>query len=384
MPNPKRRPTPAARGADPSVAQAERSRPRSVGLALALATAGAVLGAVALGVVLTRPDPGACRVAAWSSLPSVAALPSGWTASASGIYIDSVGTTLNGPAPSASDDTAPAIFVSVGCYGPDAHVGVARSHDASHSSGGADISFPAVGDESFATHDASSGEFTVVFRRAQLVATLAAAGSVSVDDLATAARAVDDAMRVASAGGTPSPGGANASPAPSAAGSPAGSASPSGSESAVSHAAPDLEAQLPTAASGVTLAHTSFAGTDVLGSDAASTALTAALTALGKQPADLRIAEAYDESGVEQWYVDAFELSGVSGSSLSAAVRNGWLGAGASGVKTTTATIGGKHVTRIDRGADVPVDTVYVHGAVVFDISSSDAAVVKAVLAKLP
>jgi hypothetical protein len=195
---------------------------------------------------------------------------------------------------------------------------------------------------------------------------------------------VDDAMRIASAGGSPAPGnGATASAGPSGAGSAGPSASPSGSESAVSHAAPDLEAQLPTTANGVTLAHTSFVGTDVLGTDAASTALTAALTALGKQPADLRIAEAYDSAGVEQWYVDAFELNGVSGTALSTAIRNGWLGAGASGVKTTTTTIAGKRVTRIDRGADVPVDTVYVHGPVVFDVSSSDPTVVKAVLAKL-
>jgi hypothetical protein len=368
----------------PSPPSVRRSRLPWVAVVIALA--GALMGGVALGVVLTRSDPGACRSAAWNSLPAVDALPSGWTTSSSGIYIDSIGTTLTGPAPSASEETAPAIFVSVGCYGADAHLGVTRSHDAARSSGGADISFPSVGDESFATLDSTAGQYTVVFRRAQLLATLAAPGSVTLDDLATASKAVDDAMKAGTAGtaaaGPNAGAGSSASPLPSAEISPAGS--PDASADADSHAAPDLEKQLPSSAAGVTLSRVSYLGTDVLGTDAASSALSAAVTALGRKPENLRIAEAFDPSGTKSWYVDAFELDGVSGTDLSRAVRTAWLGAGSAGVTSSSLTIGGKHVTRLDHGADVPADTVYVHGGLVFDIGTSDAAVIKAVLAKLP
>lgn len=382
MPNLKRQAPAYSRAAAPPAP----GHSRLPWVALALALAGTLMGGVALGAVLLRSDPGACRAAAWNSLPAVDSLPSGWTASASGIYIDSVGTTLTGPAPSASDDTAPAIFVSVGCYGADAHLGVTRSHDAARSSGGADISFPSVGDESFATLDSTAGQYTVVFRRAQLVATLAAPGSVTLDDLATASRAVDDAMKAGSAGTTA--GGANGGPGSSASSSPSPAGSPSGSPDASaaadSHAAPDLEKQLPSSAAGVALSQVSYVGTDVLGTDAASTALSAAVTALGRKPENLRIAEAFDPSGTNTWYVDAFELDGVSGTELSKAVRTAWLGAGSSGVTSSSQTIGGKKVTRLDRGPDAPADTVYVHGAFVFDIGTSDAGVIKAVLAKLP
>jgi hypothetical protein len=346
------------------------------------------MGAAALTFVVTRTDPGSCRAAAWGSLPAVNTLPAGWTATASGIYIDSVGTTLTGPTPSASDESPPAIFVSVGCYGADAHLGVTRSHDTSRSTGGTDISFASVGDESFATRDATTGEYTVVVRRSQLVATLAAAGTISLDDLSTAARAVDAAMRAGTAGtagggaavaASRAPGGPSPSPSPSTA-----SAGSPGASGEVQHAAPALEAALPDSAAGVKLSRASFLGTDVLSTDAPSKALTAAITALGRKPADLSIAEGFDASGARDWYVDVFELRGVSGNALGTAIRSAWIGAGASNVTSTSSTIGGKRVTRLDRGSGAAPDTVYVHGSRVWDVSSSDPAVVSAVLAKLP
>src|SRR4051812_3161908 len=233
MPNPKRSTRPAMPDGPPAPAQPRSSR-RLVALALALGVAGAVMGAAALAFVLTRTDPGSCRAAAWGSLPAVNTLPAGWTATASGIYIDSVGTTLTGPTPSASDESPPAIFVSVGCYGADAHLGVTRSHDTSRSTGGTDIAFASVGDESFATHDATTGEYTVVVRRSQLVATLAAAGTISLDDLSRAAGGVDAARRAGTAGpaggaAATAPGPSSAPAAPSASSSTAAAGSPAAS-----------------------------------------------------------------------------------------------------------------------------------------------------------
>jgi hypothetical protein len=355
---------------------------------LAFGLVGFVLGAAALAVVLLRPGApaDACRQAAWSALPAVAALPSGWTMSGSGIYVDSVGTTLSGPTPSASDEPTPAIFVSVGCYGSDAHDGLLRSHVVALGEGSTDVSFPRLGDESFATHDEASGQYTVLVRRGPLVATLAAAGSIDVDDLIAATRAVDAAMTsgpTSAGAATPGPA-ASGAPSPSPAGSAEATPEASVPDTAAQHLAPDLEKLLPASVAGVDLQRSSFAGSDVLGNDQSSKGLTDALTAMGKAPKDLEIAEALDTSGSSDWYIDAFRLPGVSGSKLVAAILTGWLDAGAQGTKSTTATIDGKRVTHLDRGADTPGDWLYVKDDVVFDVAASDEATARQVLAALP
>jgi hypothetical protein len=349
--------------------------------ALVLGLAGVLLGAAALLLVVTRgASPDSCRMAAWRSLPSSTALPPGWAMSGSGIYIDSVGTTLTGPQPTASDATQPAIFVSVGCYGVDAAQGLARSHEVALSGGSTDISFPVVGDESFALRDTTSGQYTVFVRRGELVASLASTDATSVGDLETAARAVDSAMSAAAVAPTAtdaaraSPGG---SPPPTA----AASASP---EETTSHAAADLERQLPAKAGGVTFAHESYAAGDVLGPADPGDALTTALQALGKTTKDLVIAEAYDESGAKDIYIDAFRITGVSGAKLSPVIVGEWLGAGSAGTGGATATVGGKKVTKVSQGDGGPTDYVYVHGDVVFDVGTSDAELAKTVLAALP
>ncbi|HEU4672892.1 MAG TPA: hypothetical protein VFS32_08340 [Candidatus Limnocylindrales bacterium] len=357
--------------------------------AFGLALAGLALGGAALALVLLRPGTSeACRQAAWSSLPAPGSLPNGWTMSGSGIYIDSVGTTLGGPAPSASDEIAPAIFVSVGCYGPDAHDGLLRSHVVSLSEGAVDVPFASVGEESFATSNQAAGQSVVLFRRGPLVATLAAAGSISAADLETAARAVDAAMEKATNGATalpsvPAAGGAASPPA-----TPGPSAPPSAapSDEAASHADPDLEALLPASIGDTTLDRESYVATKVLGTDTASKALTDSLKALGASPSDLRIAEAFDSSGAATWYLDAFRLPGVGGSRLATAVVEGWITAGSSGATRTNRTIGGKHVVHVTAGSGSGglSDFVYVHGDVVFDIATTETAVVRKILAALP
>jgi hypothetical protein len=354
--------------------------------ALGLALVGLALGGAALAVVLLRPATSeACRQAAWASLPAPGSLPAGWTMSGSGIYIDSVGTTLSGPLPSASDEVPPAIFASVGCYGADAHDGLLRSHVVALSEGAVDVPFATVGDESFATHNDASGEYTILVRRGSLVATLAAAGSVDVGDLETAARAVDTAMGAAMSGSAAAPTapaqtprGPSATPPPSA----SGSAEPS--DSGASHADPSLEALLPTAVGDTALDRESYVATDVLGTDAASKAFADELTALGAAPADLRIAEAFDASGSADWYLDAFRLPGVSGSKLASAVIDGWIAGGSPDVTRTKRTIAGRNVVQVGAGGEGLSDYVYVHDGVVFDIATTDAAIGRKVLATLP
>ncbi|HEU4573063.1 MAG TPA: hypothetical protein VFR93_10285 [Candidatus Limnocylindrales bacterium] len=380
------------RTADPAAAEREptgdgrstaRSRRRLALAGLAFGIAGFVLGAVALGMVLAGGGGSdRCRQAAWSALPGPGALPTGWKMSGSGIYVDSVGTTLTGPAPSASDQPAPAIFVSVGCYGPDAHEGVLRSHVVALADGATDIAFPRLGDESFATHDAASGEYSVTFRRGSLVATLAAPETTEVDALSAAATAVDSAMAAGptSAGALPT----GSLPGPSAAASTAPSGGPGASASGTPHVAPDLEKLLPSSVAGATLVRSSFHASDVLGNDPSSQALATALAALGKKTADLQIAEAYDPAHASDWYVDAFRLPGVGGPKLAPAILTGWLGAGSSGTKSSSSTIGGKKVTHLDRGTGTPGDWVYVRNDVVFDVAASDVATATRILATLP
>jgi hypothetical protein len=363
---------------------------RGLAVALLLGLAALVLGGTALAVVLLRGGSGdACRLAAWRSLPSSVDLPPGWSMSASGIYVDSVGTTLTGPAPSSSDGSQPAIFVSVGCYGSDAKEGLARSHDVALAGGSTDIAFPAVGDESVALQDASSGQLTVFVRRDELVASLASTDTTSVDDLAAAARAVDAAMRSAAttaASGDAARGSPAASPPPAASPSVAAPQTPS-------HAAADLEAQLPKKAGDITLATESYAAGEILGPSDPTDPLTVALGALGKTADDLVIAEAYDETGQQDLYIDAFRLDGVGGSKLARLVIDDWLGAApqpdasggdASGLPTSTATVGGKKVTKVSQGEGAPTDYVYVHGDVVFDVGTGDANLAKSILAALP
>ncbi len=360
------------------------TRPRGSRLplvAVGLGLAGLVLGGAAFALVLLRPaGASACRDAAWASLPQQAALPSGWTLSASGVYVDSIGTTMTGPQASASDQSAPAIFVSVGCYGADAAAGMTRSHDVARAGGAEDIAIPAMGDESFGTHDTGSDQYTVYVRRGDLVATLAAAGDVALGDLTAAAKAVDTAMKQ----GIANPAAVSFVPgSPAASAAESGSPGPSGSDSASVHAAPSLEALVPKKVGTTSLDVTSFRMSDVLTDDDASKALTAELKALGHTPDQLLVAEGYDTAQAQTWYVDAFQLPGVSGTKLATAIGRGWLQDAAKGTTSTTVALDSKRVVHVDRGQD-PGDWIYVHNDVVYDVGTSDQSVVRSVLAGLP
>lgn len=359
-------------------------RSRLAVAALVVAVLGLALGGAALALVVLRATPSdACRQAAWASLPSPGSLPPGWSMSGSGIYIDSVGTTLSGPLPSASDDVAPAIFVSVGCYGSDAHDGLLRSHVLSLSEGAIDVPFAAVGQESFATRNDAAGQSTVFFREGSLVATLAAAGSIPATDLEAAARAFDAAMVASASGSATVP-----TVPPDASPTPLTSAAPSApaSDEAASHADPELEAMLPAEVGDTALDRESYVAKTVLGTDRASKGLTDAIKALGATTADLRIAEAIDRTNGSNWYVDAFRLPGLSGSKLANAVIDGWIGRGPSGATNTDRTIGGKKVVHVAAasGSDGLSDFVYVHDDVVFDIATTDTSIARLVLAALP
>ncbi len=60
-----------------------------------------------------------------------------------------------------------------------------------------------------------------------------------------------------------------------------------------------------------------------------------------------------------------------------------WLSAGADGVKTTTVTLGGKSLTKVDYGDGSTIDYVYANADYVIVIDTSDVDVATEVASKL-
>jgi hypothetical protein len=151
------------------------------------------------------------------------------------------------------------------------------------------------------------------------------------------------------------------------------------------HGALELEALLPKAVGGVALTRQSTTGMTAIGSDPAiQEALTTFLAKLGKTPADLQSAEAYDEGGVSDVGIFAYRVAGITGPVLGQAIVDSDSVAAGSGVTSTKETIGGKAVTHIRYSEIVGDDYVYVKGDVVFDVTTSDPATAIQALTALP
>jgi hypothetical protein len=137
---------------------------------------------------------------------------------------------------------------------------------------------------------------------------------------------------------------------------------PSGSDAAGasgSPAAPELEALLPTSVGGTTLTVQSATASDVLGTDPNSRALSAVVRSLGANPANLQIAQAFDDTNTIDLSIIGFRLAKGDGAKLKAAIIQTWLSAGATGVKQTEVTLGGKTLTKIDYGDEGTIEYVY-------------------------
>ena len=141
---------------------------------------------------------------------------------------------------------------------------------------------------------------------------------------------------------------------------------------------------MPTTVSGTALSVQSATGDQVLGTDAASKALTSALATFGKQPADLQVAQAYDPTSTIDVTVLGFRVSGVPVTKLEPAVLQTWLFAGATGVTTKQTTISGLQVTEVTYGGDTSVSYVVVRKDAVLVIQSGSAAIATATIAALP
>jgi len=349
-----------------------RGRQASSGIALPVALLAVVLGGagLAFGVARAASGPASCESLAWASVPDPASLPDGWSIAASALAVDSLTMTINGPTDSASGSQA-SVFATVTCYGSDGSEAIARSRAADQQSGGDIAVLDDVGDEGYSVTD-TSGTAAVHFRRGPIVADVAASGAMDPAQLADIAGAVDDGIRGAKPGSIPTV--APKSPQSSGSGSADANAGASAeaSDGASASAAAGLEGVLPDKVGDVQLTKNSTVGD--LGSSPTSRAFTASLRNLGQDAAKIEVAQAFDEANQSDVSVLAFRLPGGDTAKVRQAVIESWLGSGAKGVKTASATLGDKKVTRVTYGDNLSDVYVYTHGNVVFVVETSDPA----------
>ena len=185
--------------------------------------------------------------------------------------------------------------------------------------------------------------------------------------------------------GTPTatPSGAPASALAAASTGPASSAASSAAPSA-SPAAPVLEAEMPHAVNGTTLTTESATDAVSLGSSPSNRALDAAVTSLGKKPADLEVADAYDASGALALSILGFRIAGVDPTRLRSAVLDAWLSAGTPGVKSSSVSLSGTPSTVVSYGDTGPSEYLFVHGDSVFIIETTQQSLAASAVAAMP
>ena len=377
----------------PSAPTAEAER-GSFPVALVLGLAALAVAGVALAwtVFFAGGAGGAddCQGRAWDSIPEERDLPSGWTVAATSFFVGNMTVTLEGPAADAETGEG-VIYTTVTCYGKDSAEALARSRAADASSGSPTTALDGIGEEGYQIDD-GTGLSAIHFRRGDLVSYLVVAGNVTPEELRAAGSAFDQAMLDAKAGDIPSIEPATPQPAggespvvepsgvvPSAAPSGLPAESPAGEP-----ASPELDALLPRDIGGTPFIVETYTGEDALSNDAGSLAVIAGLRELGKTPADLELAQAYDETGTVDLYLFAFRLPDTDSAALRSLVLESWLVAGAEGVTTEEVEFGGKTLTRVDYGEDVPDAYVYSQGDVAVIIHTGSEELAAEAAAALP
>jgi hypothetical protein len=381
---PSTRPTDAAIG----TVYEDEEPSRLAALAPYLAIGGVILAAVALVVAVTgrAPDVTACRTAAWSAVPAAGSLPSGWTITSTDLNANGITTSIVGPTADDGSGNQPVVYASVTCYGDGAATALARSRDAADTAGAKTSNRDGLGDEAYTTDDSATGTSSTFIRVGGLVSQIAAAGTIASADLdrITAAVLASMGSRSIAAGSTsragssvPAGSGLDASASPSEGASGGPSASPSASISV----AAELEAHFPTKVNDTTLTIQSLTGSDILGTDPNSRALTAAVRTLGKEPTDLQVVQAWDDTQATDLFMFGFRLEGIDGARLEAVILDTWLSADAAGVKKTQIKVGDKTLTRVDFGDEGTIDYVYTGSDYVLVIDTADDALATAAAA---
>ncbi len=340
---------------------------------LALALAGVALAVTFLG---RGTDLASCRKAAWTAIPDTHDLPTGWNLGSTDMNANGMTISISGP--STGDDSAapPVVYASITCYGDSAESALAQNRSAAEAAN-ATVTSRTGGSDAYDIDNPSAG-VTTVFRVGPLVGQVADAGSANDSDRSAIIQAVAIAMGDKGAAGT-----AAAQPSDAAADSPDPNATDEPTEPSPSSVAPELEAKLPTEVAGSTLSVDSATADVFLGSFPNSAALATRIRALGSAMTDLRVAEAFDPNGTIDLNLYAFRLPGKDVTKLRAAIIETWLSANQAGVTKTDVTLGGKKLTRIDYGADIPTQYVYTGSDYVITIETSDPAIATEVAGKI-
>lgn len=354
-------------------------------LALALGALAVVLSAGVLAFTFVRAISGApnCQSLAWDSAPAPEDLPDGWAIATSNYFVGSLTATLDGPA-STVETSDGSIFATVTCYAGDAAEALARSRAADADTAGNTVAELDLGDVGYSVGNASSGTTAMHFMRDDLTAHLAVSGSVAEEDLFAVAEAFDLAIRGARAGRAPTaaPGQAEVPPDDSA--EPIDELPLESDLPEESPVAPELEAMLPTVIDGAPFIANSANGADVPADTPGSRALMASLRAMDKTPADLQVAEAYDESETLDLYLLAFRLPGEDGAVLREMILESWLSANAAGVTREPVTLANKEFVHVSYGDEDADAYVFTNEDAVIIVHTADAALAEAAAEALP
>jgi hypothetical protein len=164
----------------------------------------------------------------------------------------------------------------------------------------------------------------------------------------------------------------------------AASVVPSAAASAApSPAAPVLEAEMPHAVHGTTLTVQSATDATSLGTTPSNRALDAAMTSLGKTPADLEVADAADASGALAISVLGFRVAGIDPAKLRTVVLDAWLSINTPGVTVSTVNLAGTPATMVTYGDSGPSEYVFVHGDSVLVVETTDQSLAASVVTAL-
>jgi hypothetical protein len=370
---------PRLRPSEERLVNASRTTRRIAIAALALAVLGVGLAAWRF----LQPGDSSCQIAAWDVNPALADLPAGWSVSSSQYDVSRKQMTLLGPVPQDELTSQAVVYATISCFPEGAADSVTRSADAATAAGQTVTGRDDLGDQAFTAEDASGSTF-VQFRRGTIVVYLAASGDASVAEAEGVASAFDLAMGgdgIETAIGTPDTG----TPSPS-------EALPSIEPTdvpveSVSPAAAELEAAMPSKVGEIELTIESAIGTDVLGTDQGSRAITAALREAGKTPDDLRVAQAYDPADPSDppvLSILAVQVEGMPIDALAALVKDSWLAASGAGVTEAPVTLAGKTFTRIDYGDALTASYLLAEGDIVLVIETADEALAAQAAAALP
>jgi hypothetical protein len=350
---------------------------RLAGAAPWLAIAALVLAAGAIGFLIVRPAGGdltACRAAAWAAIPSKDDIPADWTLGSTDLSANGMTISVLGPAPADGSTDQPVVVASVTCYGDAAVTALAENRKAAKAVD-ATVEDRSTAD-AYDVINPNTGSTTTFFRVGGLIGQVADSGTVPPGDRDAVTVALATAMGDAEAAGA----GPHPSDAAVASDEPLGS--DSGLEPSSSPFAPELEAVLPKSIVDrasttsppptIPLTVVSNSATDIFGQDPSSRALAARIRALGGTLDQLQIAQAYDDTGAIDLSVIAFRLPKADLAKLRSAIIDTWLSAGAEGVKSSTISLGGKSLTKIDYGDGATIEYVYAKDDYVIVMDTKD------------